>query len=418
YFIAHREEADIKKNELGFTPMPMAKTTVNKEDSSVTSVFFGLGKKKAIFRSGVGCTLLNDVPESTVRAQKIFLSAEAPRYNDTVSDIFLNKKNTPDSLYTNVARAVEPAFGEKDSSRLIRTRAVIVIHNGQLIYEKYASGFDSSTPMMGWSMAKSFTGALIGILSGDGKININDPAPIAAWKDPKDPRHAITIKNLLQQTSGLKFIEDYTKPSEATNMLFRSDDMAGFTASLDLETPPGSTFRYTSGNTNLLMQVIRNVLPESQYQQFPYTRLFHRIGMYHTVIEKDGSGNYVGSSYVYATARDYARFGLLYYNNGKWNGEQILPEGWVQQSVQRGPSTTAKQYGYQFYLNAGMPSDPKQRTCPDVPADMYNADGFEGQDIFIIPSRKLVVVRLGLTQGRYFDDNEFLSRILQALHDK
>jgi CubicO group peptidase (beta-lactamase class C family) len=223
----------------------------------------------------------------------------------------------------------------------------------------------------------------------------------------------ITTKNLLQQTSGIEFKEIYSRPSEVTRMLFKEGNMAAFTASLQAEEAPGIKQNYSSGNTNILMSVLRNIVPGSQYHAFPYRELFHKIGMRSAIIETDAAGNFVGSSYMYATARDWARFGLLYLYNGKWNGEQILPEHWVSESVKPAMGNSTIQYGYQWWLNTA--NDDGVRKYPGLPADLFYADGYESQFVFVIPSKSLVIVRLGLTKGSYFDEEKFVSSIINSI---
>ena len=265
--------------------------------------------------------------------------------------------------------------------------------------------------MLGWSMSKSVTAALIGILVKEGRLNPEAPAPVPEWK--KTDKEIITLKQLLQQTTGLDFEEDYTKPSEVTNMLFKEGDMAAFAARLPLKYEPGTVFNYSGGNTNILSRIIRHTVGEAKYAAFPYQALFYKLGMYSALLEPDASGSYIGSSYCYATARDFARFGLLYLNNGRWNGEQILPEDWVKISVQPSMADKRKHYGYQFWLNGFSESDLTKRWYPDVPADMFFAKGFGGQGIYIIPSKKLVVVRTGL---RDIDANKLLREVIQSIH--
>jgi hypothetical protein len=258
-------------------------------------------------------------------------------------------------------------------------------------------------------MSKSLVGALTGVLVKEGKLNVADLAPVPEWKGTA--KEQITIRQLLQQTTGLQFKEDYANPSEVTNMLFKKGDMAAFTAALPLKDSPGTAFNYSSGNTNILSRIIRHTVGEKLYPAFPYEALFHKINMYSMLLEPDASGTYIGSSYSYATARDFARFGLLYYNNGVWNGEQILPASWVKETVQPSTADARKHYGYQFWLNGYEARVLSRRWYPDVPADMYFADGYGGQDIYIIPSKQLVVVRLGL---HTLDENKFLKEVILA----
>jgi len=414
YFLSHRSIESVKKQELGFFPVSFATLRINNKDSSVTSSVVGFAKKKAIFRSGAGCTLINGIDEATLRKQ--VFSFNNHHFSDSMSlqKDFVLDSSFPVSLSKKLSEAIQNSFTETNPEKPIRTRAVIILYDGKLVGEQYAPGFNQHTKLMGWSMTKSITGALIGLLVDAGKLNVDEPAPVPEWKDSNDKRRLIKLRHLLQQTSGLQFNEDYGSSSEATNMLFNQNDMAHYAASMPLKDKPGEIFYYSSGNTNLLSRIIRQSLTEEQYHAFPYTHLFNRIGMHSVVMEPDASGNFVGSSYMYATARDWAKFGLLYYNKGLWNNERILSEKWVEESVASGPSQTKFQYGYQFWLNSGMPADPAQRRYADAPSDMFYATGVEGQKIFIIPSKKLVVVRLALTQGNHFDENNFLKDVIDA----
>ncbi|KAA9039583.1 serine hydrolase [Ginsengibacter hankyongi] len=417
-FVSGRDPKDIDTSDLGELPLNIASNKVNYQDSSVTSSVWGMATKKAIYRRGCGCTLINDMSEKQLRSQSFKIPAPPSQntdsiewpYGDKIADTFpiaLNKNK--------LSAAVDNAFKEPNPKRKQRTRAVIILYDGQLIAEKYAPGFNKDTKMYGWSMAKSFTAALIGTLVQNGKLTIDEPAPVPEWKDPNDPRHAITIKNLLQQTSGLDFKEDYTKASDVTNMLYKKDDMAAYAASHSLAHKPGTSFYYSSGNSNILSRIIRQTVGEKEYPAFPFKELFYRIGMYHTLFEPDASGSYVGSSYINATARDYARFGLLYYNDGVWNGERILPVGWVKQTQTSSQANPYKNYGFQFWLNGFDEKHPSQRAFPDVPVDMYYCDGYGYQFVYIIPSKKLVVVRLGLTFDHSFNENAFLKSIIDCI---
>jgi CubicO group peptidase (beta-lactamase class C family) len=260
-------------------------------------------------------------------------------------------------------------------------------------------------------MSKSLTGAMIGILAHQNKLSVDEPAPIEAWANSK--KSTITIKNLLQQTTGLDFTENYVRPSSVTEMLFRRGDMAAYTASLNLKYEPGTVFNYSSGNSNILSKVIRQIVGENDYTAFPYKELFYKINAYSFLLEPDASGTYIGSSYSYATARDFARFGLLYYNNGMWNGQRVLPLNWTKESVQPSAADKRKHYGYQFWLNGYDENDSTKRWYPDVPADMFFCDGYGGQDVYIIPSEKLIVVRLGL---HAINENKFLKEVIQSIN--
>ena len=416
-FVGGRNEADVKKEELGDFPFSLGRFEVNPKDSSVSGTVLGLAKRKAIYRPGLGCTLVNEFSESVIRQQVHMFSAKPADNQDTIPwpNGDLVSDTIPSGLNFNALnKAVDGAFKETDSTKKARTRAVVVLFKGQLVAEKYAPGFDRHSSMHGWSMAKSITAALVGILIKENKLRLLEPAPVEEWK-AGDPRHAITLQQLLQQTSGLDFREDYTGYSEVTNMLFNKGDMAGYTAGLSLKNSPGSTFNYSSGNSNILSRIIRQTVGEKEYYSFPSDKLFHKIGMRSILLEPDAAGTFVGSSYVFATARDYARFGLLYYNNGKWKGEQLLPEGWVQETIKYPAANKTKNYGYQFWLKGFDKHHPEKQNFPDAPADLFYADGYAYQDIYIIPSKNLVVVRLGLTLDHSFDENGFLKSIFAAI---
>lgn len=418
-FVSGRNEEDVKKQELDFTPLNFAGYRVNYLDSSVTCSLFGLAKRKAVYRNGLGATLINGFSEKEIRRQQFRLPVKPGWKTDTIPWPFGDK--VADSFPANIdfekiTRSVENLFKEIDTSNPNRTRAVIVVYNNQIIAERYAPGFSKATMLTGWSMTKSVTGSLAGVLVKNKKLKVEESAPVPEWETRNDPRHSITLRHLLQQTTGLEFEEVYSKSSHATRMLCQEGNMGAFAASLSLKYAPGSVFHYSSGNTNILSRIIRKIVGDRDYHAFPYEQLFYKMGMFNTVLEPDASGTFVGSSYCYATARDWARFGLLYVNNGVFNNEQILTADWVQQSIMPSSAATEGQYGFQWWLNVGEESNSSNRLYPYLPSDMFFADGFEGQNIFIIPSKKLVVVRLGLTRKSRWGEENFLREVLSAIH--
>ena len=406
------------KEELSRFPINLASYEIDFKDSTVTASVFGFAKAKAIYRRGLGATLINEISEEQLRRQEFCLPKKPEIDQDTVNWPMGNRINDslpPEINYKILLAAVQNVFKEKDTSKPVRTRAVVVLYDGKLIAEQYAPGFTKDTKFIGWSMSKSVTGTLIGLLVKQGKLKVDEPAPVPEWSDVNDPRHAITIRNLLQQSSGLDFLEDYSKSSDGTKMLFEKADMAAYTASHSLKYKPGTIFSYTSGNTNILSRIVKQTIGEKKYSSFVYDSLFYKLGMYSVVWEPDGSGTFVGSSYMFATARDWARFGLLYFNKGLYNKQQIFTEDWVKQSVSPTPNTTTREYGLHFWLNAGEKNNVVNRTDPSVPTDLFYCDGYEGQRVYVIPSKKLVVVRLGLTQYHNFDDDGFLAEVLNAV---
>jgi CubicO group peptidase (beta-lactamase class C family) len=411
-FIQGRDKSSINKEELSSFPLSMGNISIDYKDSSVTGTVLGMAKRKAIFRSGFGCTLANDISEDELRKQKFPLSV-AVATQDTVDWPAGDRVIENDSAHNPLLdSAIAFAFNHQFQDKDVFTIALLIVRNDTIIAEKYAPGYNRESKFLGWSMAKSVTSALIGILVNQGKLYPDQPAPVPEWKNPTDKRHKILLEHLLQQTSGLNFTENYAKFSSVTNMLFNKGDMAGYTAGLALKHEPGTFFYYSSGNSNLLSRIVRNTVGEKDYQAFPYTALFHKIGMYHTLLEPDASGTYVGSSYVYASARDYARFGLLYLKDGVWNGERILPEGWVKKTRTSSSANGLRNYGYQFWLNGFDPNNNAQREFAEMPADLFLADGYGGQRIYIVPSMQLVVVRMGLNK---YDEHRFLKMLMEGL---
>ena len=254
-------------------------------------------------------------------------------------------------------------------------------------------------------MTKGITNALVGILVNEGKLNIYQPAPVEAWQE--DQRSRITMADLLHMESGLRWWEFYGGPSDATRMLFKEKDMGTYAIQSEIRNPPGKVFNYSSGTANILSAIIRKTVADSDYYRFPYEQLFYKTGMYSALLEPDAGGTFVGSSYCYATARDWARFGLLYLQDGVWNGQRILPKGWVD-FTRRGDPETGNSYGALWWLNKG-------RRHPKLPADCYSCGGYEGQYIWVIPSKDLVVVRMACEHGRRLDPDAFVPAVMGAL---
>jgi len=225
-------------------------------------------------------------------------------------------------------------------------------------------------------MTKSVMSTIYGVLEQQDKMDVQKPAPIDTWKN--DERSKITINNLLQMNSGLEWIEDYNNISDVTKMLFLEADMTKTQIDKQFVGKPNEAWNYSSGTSNLLSGILRNQFDTHQeYLDYWYSDLIDRIGMNSMIVETDMAGNYVASSYAWATARDWAKFGLLYLHNGDWNGDQILTKEWIDY-VKTPTNGSDKKYGAQFWLNAGG-------ELKDVPTTMYFADGFQGQRVFIFP---------------------------------
>jgi CubicO group peptidase (beta-lactamase class C family) len=414
-YVAGRSEQSIRDKELQVFP-GLSTMEMTIKDSSVVASFFGT-TTTAIYRKGLGCTLLSERSEEAVRAQ--IISVPSPPHNQDSIDWPIGNKVDQQQLPSgirsdSVSKAVDNAFLDKDPENPIFTHAVIVLYDGKIIAEKYADGFDENSRMMGWSMTKSIANALIGILVKEGKLKVDDPAPIQEWQE--DIRKKITLNNLLQATAGLEWNESYFNPSADFHTMFiKRDDKGGYAASMKQKTDPGTFFQYSSGSTNILSRIIRQTVGDPLYYKFPYEKLFYKIGMNHALMEPDASGTFVASSYSYASARDWARFGLLYLNDGVSNGERIFPEGWVKYSTT--PSTAAPigQYGAQIWLNKGAPHNSNERLYPTLPEDTFLFDGFEDNFVVVVPSKKLVVVRLGVTHNKNFNLEALVNGVIKGL---
>lgn len=406
-----------------YLPDPrMARVEVDQTKKMVTASFLGIAPRSAIFRDGLGCTLLAGHDEAALRSQSNGLDVGTPITDDSlVSPVYYSEV---DYLTTGIDTerldsALTRAFSEPDPNRLRSTRAVVVVYNGQIVGERYAPGISHDTPLPGWSMTKSVTNALVGILVGKGRLSLDQPIDLDLWTESDDPRRAITLDDLMHMSSGLQFDETYeSMASDVVQMLYTSDDAAAFAAALPLQHEPGSQWQYSSGTTNIISKVVRDAIGGStaDYFAFPHRELFDKIGMSTAVIEPDASGTYVGSSFMYASARDWARFGMLYLQDGVWEGERILPEGWVTYSTTPAPVAPHGQYGAQFWLNGGPTTDPLDRPWPTLPPDTFMMRGHDGQSVTIIPSLNTIIVRLGLShEDTSWNQEEFLNDILSAL---
>lgn len=422
-FVSGLEADDVLRDDLDYRNPDSVNAIVDRENKTVTVTLVEGEEARAIYREGCGCTLLNGRPEEEVRGQfegalpaAVPLSLEVlwPEGEKVSSETGLAKKQV-----RRLGKVLDDAMAEPFSTKKRGTRAVVVVHKGRIVGERYGEGFSKDTPLIAWSMTKSVTCALTGILVGEGKLVVKDPAPVSEWRGEGDPRGEITLDMLLRMSSGLEFAEEYGAVlSDVVVMLFGEPDSAAFTANKPLETEPDTKWAYSSGTTNIIARILRDAVGGSMadYFAFPREALFDRIGMLNTVIEPDASGTLVGSSFMYSTARDLARFGLLCLQDGVWRGERILPEGWIDYCTTPTPAAPMGIYGAQFWLNAGDPKDPSKRAWPDVPADAFYCSGFDVQRVIMVPSRETVIVRLGRTpDSSAWDVNAFIAGVLKAL---
>ena len=410
-FIADRDPEAILDQDLSFFPISLARTKVNYDNKSVTASLLGLVRRKAVYREGLGCAVVVNFPEEEIRKQALPIIPEPPYDPETtpwpLGDI-LPDTVIPGLDYTTLEQIVGDAFDEPGGEPLKKSQAVVIVYDNLIVAERYLNGFDIYTECLSWSMAKSVSSTLVGILVKEGKLDIHETTGIGEWQN--DDRSSITINSLLHMNSGLGWIENYFDLSEVTRMLYMRGDMFGYAIKSPLQHKPDSVFYYSSGTANIISGMIRKTIGnDHDYYLFPYVKLFYRIGMRNAVFETDPAGTFVSSSYCYATPRDWARFGMLYLNNGVFQGDTILPDWWGKYTITPANGSEGK-YGAHFWLQY-------QDEYPDVPRDMFACVGFNGQRIFIVPSKKLVVVRIGYSM-KNFDMNEFLSKIIATLPEE
>ena len=397
-FVANRTAAFTDVTDNNFSPINLASTAVSLENNSASASTLGLLTRKAVYRNGLGSVLITKgydankkelIPKRFIRNT----SLAYPFGNKPQKDTLFNTIN-----YEKLDSAVSSIF-----ENLHQTRAVLVLYKNQLIAERYAKGFTKESRILGWSMTKSILSTVFGIMQYQGKLSVQDRAPILEWEN--DDRKKITLHNLLQMNSGLAWDENYEKISDVTKMLFLEDDMTKMQQKQQLVDSPNFSWNYSSGTSNLLSGILRKKFGNQQeYLDYWYRELIDKIGMNSMIVETDVKGHYVASSYAWATARDWAKFGLLYLHKGNWNGTQIFSPEWVDYITQPTP-TSNNSYGAHFWLNAG-------NKMKDVPSNMFYADGYQGQRVYILPDQEMVVVRLGL---KNYNENKFLKEIIQSI---
>jgi CubicO group peptidase (beta-lactamase class C family) len=300
----------------------------------------------------------------------------------------------PGLAATRFAALMDQAFAAKATPTLGETHALVIVQGGKIVHERYGEGFGPDQTYPSWSKAKSITHALVGIAVGDGKIDVMAPAEVPEWQAPGDPRGAITLDQLLRMSSGLQWVEEYLpdRPSDVIAMLFGEGqaDVAGFAAKFPLAHAPGSHWYYSSGTTNIVARALGRAIGKSgpEFEAFMRERLFDPLGMASPVPKFDAAGTFIGSSFCFATARDFARFGLLYLRDGVWDGRRLLPEGWVDYArtptFQQADPSIDSRYGAHWWLDLGGPGS-------------FSANGYDGQYTVCVPDLDLVLVRHGAT---------------------
>ncbi len=285
-------------------------------------------------------------------------------------------------------------FAEPQPATTVQTNDIVIVHRGRIVAERYASAFDAADAQPSWSAAKSILHAVVGILIREGQLVVSEPADVPAWSEPDDPRAKITLDALLHMTPGLRFAEDYVdqQVSDVIKMLFvpGTDDTAAFAADFPLDHPPDAVSNYSSGTSNIISGIVKRIVGGGEdYEAFLRRELFDRIGMTSATPRFDGSGTWIASSYCDATPRDFARFGLLYLRDGVWDGQRILPEGWVDYGRMPAPVRPIDEpdrgYGAHWWL------------LNDDDYGTFFAAGYVGQYIMLAPALDLIIVRNGNT---------------------
>ncbi|MGY8676753.1 serine hydrolase [Bradyrhizobium sp. UFLA05-153] len=392
---------------------------VDRVRKDVTVSLFGIGRSHAVYREGLGCTL---------------------EHGQRITDVALPPDDKQPALLPEIAgpglvepqseglsTALDRAFTEPAQPPYRRTRAIVVMKAGHIIAERYADGVGPQTPLLGFSMTKSVTSALTGILVRQGKLKLDGPAPIAAWQNPDDPRHAITVDQLLRHTAGLALGSSLQASlgsalEPVNTMKYAENDMAAFAERAPLATAPDTAWNYHDGNFVILAQLIRNAAGGKPGDALRFARreLFAPLGMVNVTLQLDGAGTIEGSGEMLASARDWARFGQLYLNDGVVGGKRILPEGWVSYSASATPNAWVG-IGAGFWTNQGDSFGAKFRIEHGWPRDAFFAKGTIGQYAIVIPSERLVIVRLGRSPNwppevdGVFD---LVRDVVAATHDK
>ncbi len=383
---------------------PLVRYSVDRERGEVRASIVGAFSSRAVYRGDAGCMLVKQAQTLGVAPAPRAVAALAPMPTGTA----------PPGLQA----ALDEAFAENVSDGPRQTKAVLVLHRGQVIAERYAAGYGPSTPVLGFSLSKSLVNALVGVLVHDGKLRVDSPIPLADTSTPPT-----TLEHALRMTTGLDLDETGSGFDPSNHLLYvHTQDMAAFASQATRVAPPAQRWAYSSASTHLASRQVRDAVGAdgASVQRFAQQRLFGPLGMEHVVMESDETGTPIGAHYSFATARDWARFGQLYLNNGLApNGRRLLPENWVTWST---TPTLDTDYGAGWWLNRRAPGNSgpgyDMPLMPDAPSDTFYGLGNLGQWLVVVPSRQLVLVRLGRAHTRDFDSvgmNRLLGATLAAL---
>ncbi|TPI52524.1 MULTISPECIES: serine hydrolase [unclassified Mesorhizobium] len=393
-FIAGRDANEVLAIDVqapGHPLLKLMRVSVDKNRGTVSAGLLGfLGKSIAVFRDGLGCASVPDGDVGKARRTAIHVEPSAARQDA----LWPEGERVEASQNSEVAKIVDDA-----AMTGAGMRAVVVVKNGRVMAERYGEGFSARTPLLGWSMTKTVNAAMVGTLVKNGKMAMTNQGLFAPWK--ADGRAAISLADMMAMSSGLEFNEDYGDVADVTRMLYLEPDMAGFAEAKPLTGEGGKVFSYSSGTAVMLSRLWQDAVGDkAKALTWPRTALFEPLGMHSAVLETDEQGTFVGSSYLYATAHDWARFGQFLLQGGVWNGNQILPAGFVD--WMREPASASKVYSKgQLWIEApGDEENPGAGVAAGLPKDTYWMEGHDGQTVAIIPSEQLVVVRLGLTPAK------------------
>lgn len=381
--------------------------TVDRGRREVNASLLGSLVSRAVFRDGLGCVLVHgNEPLATAKPGSM---PHADALLPAIAGPVIVPPTEP-----RLRAALEAAFAEPDQPPHRNAKAVVIVHEGKLIAERYAEGYGINTPVLGFSMTKSVTNALVGILVHKRRLVTDAPAPLPAWQAAGDPRGAITVEQLMRMSSGLALDETGSGFDPSNQMFYDEPDMAGYAQLAKPVAAPGARWAYSSASTHLLARIVRDRVggTADAVQRFAFNELFDPLGMRSVTLEMDATGTPVGAHYMLASARDWARFGSLFLNDGVVGGRRILPEGWVKFSTE---PTLGTAYGAGWWTNRGNDPAALHRIKVGIPADAYFAFGNLGQRIAVIPSERLVIVRMARAHLAYGDMAGFEKLIVDTI---
>ncbi len=379
--VSDRDGIRLLRRVLGFQ--------LDRAGRTVDASALGLFRSRAVFHEGLGCVEQHgSKPPYLLRSDIVALKTpKTPPLLPEIAGPAVVEPSEPA-----LKAALDHAFEEPSDPPFRRTKAVVVVHNGRVIAERYAAGIGVDTPLLGFSMTKSVVNALIGILTQQGLVTPSMPAPIPEWHGADDPRREIEVEHLMRMTSGLD-LDETNSGFDPSSQMFLQDDTAAYAVNAKLIAPPGTRWHYSSPTTQILARIIRDAVggPE-QTLALAWRELFNPLGMRNVTLEFDAAGTLQGSTYMLASARDWAKFGLLYLNDGVVGGKRILHEDWVDFCA---AATRDTDYAAGFWTNRSEYPNAKGRVRLGIPHDAFFASGDLGQRIVIMPSQHMVVVRLG-----------------------